>query len=66
MSEKLAQAEAKYDELVDAVQALTKKITEFRKITFEFDCVDFDEISEMLDNMLGEIDSQLLEENFDE
>jgi hypothetical protein len=65
MSEKLAQAEARFDELIDAVQVLTKKITEFRKITFEFDCVDFDEISEMLGNMLGEIDSQLLEENFE-
>jgi len=65
MSEKLAQAEAKYDELVDAVQALTKKITEFRKITFEFDCVDFDEISQMLGDMLGEIDAQLCEENFE-
>jgi hypothetical protein len=65
MSDRLAQAEAKYDELVDAVQVLTKKITEFRKITFEFDCVDFDEISEMLGNMLGEIDDQLIEENFE-
>jgi hypothetical protein len=65
MSEKMEQAEAKYDELVDAVQALTKKITEFRKITFEFDCVDFDEISQMLGDMLGEIDAQLCEENFE-
>jgi hypothetical protein len=65
MSEKLAQAEAKYAELVDAVQVLTEKITEFRKITFEFDCVDFDEINEMLHNMLGEIDAQLCEENFE-
>jgi len=62
MSEKLEQAEAKYDELVDAVQVLTKKITEFRKL-FEPECVDFDEISEMLYNMLGEIDDQLMEEN---
>jgi hypothetical protein len=65
MSERMEQAEAKYDELVDAVQALTKKITEFRKITFEFDCVDFDEISQMLGDMLGEIDAQLCEENFE-
>ena len=65
MSEKMEQAEAKYNELVDAVQALTKKITEFRKITFEFDCVDFDQISEMLGEMLGEIDAQLMEENFE-
>ena len=33
MSEKLEQAEAKYDELVDAVQALSKKMTEFRRLT---------------------------------
>jgi hypothetical protein len=65
MSEKLEQAEAKYDELVDAVQALTEKMAEFRKITFEFDCVDFDEINEMLHDMLGEIDAQLCEENFE-
>jgi hypothetical protein len=65
MSEQLAQAKAKYDELVDAVDALTKQLAEFRKITFEFDGVDFDEISNMLDDMLGEIDSQLCEENFE-
>ena len=65
MSEKLQQADAKYNELVDAVEALTKKMDEFRKITFEFDCVDFDEINEMLHNMLGEIDAQLCEENFE-
>jgi hypothetical protein len=65
MSEKLEQAEAKYDELVDAVQAVTEKMAEFRKITFEFDCVDFDEINEMLHDMLGEIDAQLCEENFE-
>ena len=65
MSEKMEQADAKYNELVDAVQALTKKMDEFRKITFEFDCVDFDEINEMLHNMLGEIDAQLCEENFE-
>jgi hypothetical protein len=64
MSEQLQQAEAKYAELVDAVEALTKQLTEFRKITFEFDCVDFDQISEMLHDMLGEIDAQLCEENF--
>lgn len=65
MSEKMEQAEAKYAELVDAVQVLTKQMSEFRKITFEFDCVDFDEIDEMLHNMLGEIDQQLCEENFE-
>jgi len=65
MSEQLAQAEAKYDELVDAVQALSKKMTEFRKITFDFDGFDFDQISEMLYEMLGEIDAQLMEENFE-
>jgi hypothetical protein len=65
MSEKLEQVDAKYNELVDAVQALTEKMAEFRKITFEFDCVDFDEINEMLHNMLGEIDAQLCEENFE-
>jgi hypothetical protein len=65
MSEKLEQVDAKYNELVDAVQALTEKMAEFRKITFEFDCVDFDEINEMLHDMLGEIDAQLCEENFE-
>ena len=62
MSEKLEQAEAKYDELVDSVQVLTKKITEFRRL-FEPECVDFDEISNLLHDMLMEIDDQLLEEN---
>ena len=65
MSEKLTQAEVKYHELVNTVQALTKQLKEFRKITFDFDCVDFDEINEMLYEMLGEIDAQLLEENFE-
>ena len=65
MSERLAQADAKYNEMVDAVEVLTKKMDEFRKITFEFDCVDFDEINEMLHSMLGEIDAQLCEENFE-
>jgi hypothetical protein len=63
MSDKLEQAEGMFDELVDAVEVLTNKLTEFRKITFEFDCVDFDEINAMLHNMLGEIDDQLIEEN---
>jgi hypothetical protein len=62
MSEKLEQAEAKYDELVDAVQVLTKKITEFRRL-YEPECVDFDEISNFLHDMLMEIDDQLIEEN---
>jgi hypothetical protein len=65
MSEKLTQAEVKYHELVSTVQTLTKQLTEFRKITFDFDCVDFDEINEILHTMLGEIDAQLLEENFE-
>jgi hypothetical protein len=64
MSEQLAQAEAKYDELVDAVQALSKKMTEFRRL-YEPECVDFDQISELLYDMLGEIDDQLCEENFE-
>ena len=62
MSEKLSLAEAKYDELVDAVQVLTKKITEFRRL-YEPEGVDFDEISGLLHDMLGEIDDQLIEEN---
>lgn len=62
MSEKLEKAEAKYDELVDAVQALTKKITEFRRL-YEPECVDFDEIGNLLHDMLMEIDDQLIEEN---
>ena len=62
MSEKLEQAEAKYDELVDAVQALSKTMTEFRRL-YEPECVDFDEISNLLHDMLGEIDDQLIEEN---
>ena len=62
MSVKLEQAEAKYDELVDAVQVLTKKITEFRRL-YEPECVDFNEISGLLYEMLSEIDDQLIEEN---
>ena len=62
MSEQLEQAEAKYDELVDAVQALSKKMTEFRKL-YEPECVDFDDIDQLLFDMLGEIDQQLCEEN---
>jgi archaellum component FlaC len=62
MSEKLEQAETKYNELVNAVQVLTKKITEFRRL-YEPEAVDFDEISGLLHNMLGEIDEQLIEEN---
>jgi len=64
MSEKLEQAEAKYDELVDAVQALSKKMTEFRRL-YEPECVDFNQINELLYDMLGEIDDQLIEENFE-
>ena len=62
MSEKLQQADAKYAELVDAVQALSKKMTEFRKL-YEPECVDFDDIDQLLFDMLGEIDQQLCEEN---
>jgi hypothetical protein len=62
MSEQLEQAEAKYAELVDAVQALSKKMTEFRKL-YEPECVDFDDIDQLLFDMLGEIDQQLCEEN---
>jgi len=62
MSEKLEQAEAKYDELVDAVQTLTKKMTEFRRL-YEPECVDFNQINELLYDMLGKIDDQLIEEN---
>jgi hypothetical protein len=65
MSEKLAQAKVKYAELVDTVQTLTKQLTEFRKITVEFDGVDFDEINEILFHMMGEFDEQLCEENFE-
>ena len=62
MSEKLEQLEAMYAELADTVEKLTKQIGEFRKL-YEPECVDFDEIDEMLHNMLGEIDQQLCEEN---
>ena len=62
MSEKLEQADAKYNELVDTVEKLTKQIGEFRKL-FEPECVDFDDIDEILFHMLGEIDGQLIEEN---
>jgi hypothetical protein len=65
MSEKLELAKVKYAELVDTVQTLTKQLTEFRKITFEFDGVDFDEIDEILFHMMGEFDEQLCEENFE-
>jgi hypothetical protein len=65
MSKKMEQAEARFEELVDAVEVLTKKMAEFRKITFEFDCVDFDKINQVLHEMLGEIDAQLCEENFE-
>jgi hypothetical protein len=64
MSEQLEQTEAKYAELVDAVQALSKKMTEFRKL-YEPECVDFDDIDQLLFDMLGEIDQQLCEENFE-
>jgi hypothetical protein len=62
MSEKLEQAQAVYDDLVDAVQVLTKKIVEFRKL-YEPECVDFDEIRVSLYDMLDEIEDQLIEEN---
>ena len=62
MSEKLQQAEAKFDELLVAVKALTETMAEFRKI-YEPECVDFNQINELLYDMLGEIDDQLIEEN---
>jgi hypothetical protein len=62
MSEKLEQAEAKFDELLVAVKALTETIAEFRKI-YQPECVDFGQINELLYNMLSEIDDQMIEEN---
>jgi len=64
MSEKLEQAEAKFDELVDAVKALTERMDEFRKI-YEPECVDFGQINELLYDMLSEIDDQMIEENLE-
>ena len=40
MSEKMEQAEAKFDELLVAVKALTETMAEFRKI-YQPECVDF-------------------------
>jgi hypothetical protein len=62
MSERLEQAEARFDELLVAVKALTETMAEFRKI-YQPECVDFDHINELLYDMLGEIDDQLIEEN---
>ena len=62
MSKKLEQAQAKYAELCDTVAKLRTQMSEFRKL-FEPECVDFDQINEMLHDMLGEIDGQLMEEN---
>ena len=64
MSEKLEQAEAKFDDLVDAVKALTERMDEFRKI-YEPEGVDFGQINELLYNMLSEIDDQMIEENLE-
>jgi hypothetical protein len=64
MSKELEQAKAKYDELVDAVHVLDKKIIEFRRI-FEPECIDFGDINGMLHDMLREIDDQLIEENLE-
>ena len=62
MSEKLEQAQAKYAELCDTVAKLSTQMSEFRKL-YEPECVDFDDIDELLFDMLGEIDQQLCEEN---
>jgi hypothetical protein len=62
MSEKLEQAQAKYAELCDTVTKLRTQMSEFRKL-YEPECVDFDEISNLLHDMLMEIDGQLMEEN---
>jgi hypothetical protein len=62
MSERLEQAQAKYAELCDTVAKLRTQMGEFRKL-FEPECVDFDDIDEILFHMLGEIDGQLMEEN---
>ena len=40
----------------------SKKMTEFRRL-YEPECVDFNQINELLYDMLGEIDDQLIEEN---
>ena len=62
MSEKLEQLEAKYAELVNTVAKLTTQMHEFGKL-YQPECVDFDQIDQMLFDMLGEIDGQLMEEN---
>ena len=62
MSEKLEQLEAKYAELCDTVAKLTQQMHEFGKL-YQPECVDFDQIDQMLFDMLGEIDGQLMEEN---
>lgn len=62
MSEKLEQLEAKYAELCNTVAKLTKQMHEFGKL-YQPECVDFDQIDQMLFDMLGEIDGQLMEEN---
>lgn len=62
MSEKLEQAQAIAAELGDTVAKLRTQIREFIKL-YEPECVDFDEIDELLFHMMGEIDNQLCEEN---
>ena len=62
MSEKLEHLEAKYAELVDTVAKLTTQMHEFGKL-YQPECVDFDQIDQMLFDMLSEIDNQLIEEN---
>ena len=62
MSEKLEQAQAIAAELGDTVAKLRTQIREFVKL-FEPECVDFDEIDELLFHMMGGIDNQLCEEN---
>ena len=62
MSEKLEQLEARFADLCDTVATLRKQMGEFLKL-YEPECVDFDDIDEILFHMLGEIDGQLMEEN---
>ena len=64
MSEKLEQVEAKYAELCDTVAKLTTQMHEFSKL-YNPECVDFGSISEMLFDMLSEIDNELMEENLE-
>ena len=64
MSEKLKQAEAKYQELCEVTEVLIATMRDFRKL-YQPDSVDFREIQETLYHMMMEIDDQLLEENLE-